>query len=110
MDAIECNSAAIEHARENARLNGVEPLVEFCTSMPERNARYDIVLANVLNGVLLEHAGGLCERLGGTGRMVLSGLFPTDTPGILARFRPLLPSFRAQVYERGDWRAVMFVP
>jgi hypothetical protein len=43
-----------------------------------------------------------------TGHLVLSGLLGTDVPSILAEYRPRLPGHRAEVYPRGEWRAVEF--
>jgi ribosomal protein L11 methyltransferase len=110
VEAVEIDEAAIENARENAALNGVESLIDYRTQLSEPPAQFDLVLANILNKVLLEYAEPLCARQSSSGRMILSGLFGTDIPGILARYKPLLPSMKAEIYERGEWRAVMFSP
>ena len=108
VQAVEIDELAIENARENAALNGVEPLIEFRTHLSEPAEPFDLVLANILNKVLLDHADALCARQSRFGQMILSGLFGTDVPGILARYRPLLAPMTPEVYERGDWRAVVF--
>ena len=77
-------------------------------SKPAR--RFDLVMANILSPVLLDHAEALCARQSRDGRMVLSGLVATDVPAILARFKPRLAPMKAETYERGEWRAVVFSP
>ena len=110
VQAVEIDELAIENARENAALNGVEPLIEFRTHLSEPAEPFDLVLANILNKVLLDHAEALCARQSRDGQMILSGLFGTDVPGILARYRPLVAPMTPEVYERGDWRAIVFKP
>jgi ribosomal protein L11 methyltransferase len=110
VEAVEIDEMAIEHARENAALNDVDELIEFRTRTSEPARQFDLVFANIVYLVLLENAEALCARQLRSGRMILSGLFGTDVPGILARFKPLLIPMTAQVYERGEWRAVVFSP
>jgi ribosomal protein L11 methyltransferase len=110
VQAVEIDELAIENARENAALNGVEPLIEFRTHLSEPAEPFDLVLANILNQVLLDHAEALCARQSRNGQMILSGLFGTDVPGILARYRPLLAPMTPEVYERAAWRAIVFKP
>src|SRR5512142_2344151 len=83
--AVEIDARSIENGRETAVLNGVAPLIEWRTQLSDPAPQFDIVLANILNRVLLEHAEQLCTRQARPGRMILSGLFGTDVPGILAR-------------------------
>jgi ribosomal protein L11 methyltransferase len=108
VEAVEIDERALENARENAQLNQVEPLIEFRTQLREPKRQFDLVVANILNQVLLEHAEALCARQSRQGRMILSGLVATDVPGIMARYRPLLVPMVGQIYERGEWRAVVF--
>lgn len=108
VEAVEIDALALDNARENVRLNGVESFVELRTHLSEPVCPFDFVFANILSSVLLEFAAELCARLAPQGTLVLSGLTSTDVPAILARYRPLLPGKRAQIYERGSWRAVVF--
>lgn len=110
VSAVECQPAAVEHARHNARLNAVEDRISFDAELREPSELFDLVLANILNQVLLAYAGPLCARLRRNGRLILSGLSATDVPGVLARYRGLLAPMQPQIFERGDWRAIMFVP
>ena len=109
VEAVEIDAAAIENGRENARVNEVEPLIDFRTTLSQTVEPFELVLANILAGVLIEYAKPLCARVSAGGRLVLSGLVGTDVPGVLATYKPLLGSMRAEVYSRGDWRAITFV-
>jgi len=110
VEAVEINAAAIENGRENARVNQVESQVDFRTQMSEPAKPFDLVLANILAGVLLEHTQAVCARVAPGGRLVLSGLVSTDVPGVLTAYKPQLHSMRSEVYSRGDWRAITFTP
>lgn len=110
VSAIECQTAAVEHARHNAQLNAVDDRISFDTELRDSSEQFDLVLANILNQVLLEHAEPLCRRVRRDGRLILSGLFATDVPGVLARYKGLLAPMQPQIFERGHWRAIMFVP
>jgi ribosomal protein L11 methyltransferase len=109
VEAIDIDELALEHARQNARLNGVESLIDFRAQLSEPTEPFDIVISNILNQVLLDHADALAERQSRQGRMILSGLLPTDVPAILGRYKPLLAPMRPQIYERGQWRTVVFL-
>jgi ribosomal protein L11 methyltransferase len=108
VEAVEIDAAALDGARLNARLNGVEQAIDFRQRLEQPARAFDLVLANVLLHVLMDFAEPLCARVSRRGRAVLSGLLGTDVPAILARYRPLLAPMRADVFERGEWRAVVF--
>jgi ribosomal protein L11 methyltransferase len=110
VEAVEIDEQAISNARENAALNNVQHLLDYRTHLSEPAQPFDLVLANILNKVLIDYAEQLCARQSRNGHMILSGLFGTDVPGILARYRPLLAPMTPQVFERGEWRAIMFSP
>jgi ribosomal protein L11 methyltransferase len=106
--AVEIDPCALEHARRNARLNGVESAIEFSTHLCDPPERFDLVLANVLAAVLLRHAGDLRARLAPGASLVLSGLVATDVPQLIAHYRPFFGGARPAVHERGSWRALVF--
>lgn len=108
--AVEIDDLAIDNARENAALNGVEHLITFHKELPEPAAPFDLVFANILNRVLLTYAEALSARQSRSGRMILSGLFGTDVPGVLSCYRQLLEGMQPSVHEREDWRAIVFSP
>jgi len=108
VEAVDLSSEANAEARENARLNGVETRIDVRDAMSEPPRRYDLVMANILRPVLIEHANALAARQDPGGHLVLSGLLATDVPSILAAYTPLLAPMSPAVYARGEWRAVVY--
>ena len=84
---------AIRVARDNARLNGVEPWTRFHVGPGVRHAaarrpgHFDLVLANILARPLRRLAPDLARVLAPGGVLVLSGLLVADVPGSLAAYR-----------------------
>lgn len=77
--AVDHDADAIRIARDNAALNGVAARIEFAALDIERGRpsdRYDIVLANLLAGLLTRRAARVagCVRLRPPGYLVLSGI------------------------------------
>ncbi|MCK6551738.1 50S ribosomal protein L11 methyltransferase [Myxococcota bacterium] len=110
VDAVEIDPAALEHTRANAALNGVEAALAYSTTLREPPEAFDLVLANILRPILVDFAPALAARTSRAGHLVLAGLVATDVPFILAAYGPLLAPMRPQVYERGEWRCLVFSP
>ncbi len=108
VEAVEIDPRALEEAAHNAALNGVSDRIALGTTLRAPAQAYDLVVANILCGVLVDFAEALATRVGPAGRLVLSGLTSTDVPVVLGAYRPLLPNHTHRVYERGEWRAVMW--
>ena len=108
VDAVEIDALAVTHGESNARANGISDRIRHVRSLEESPGTFDLVVANILRTVLMEHAGALVARLGPAARLVLSGLVSTDVPEVSARYSPLLGDQRPEVYERGDWRALVW--
>ena len=106
--ACDIDPLAVAVARENARLNGVGPLVRVvesdsasrrCLRAP---APFDLVVANILAGPLRALAGGLCPLLAPGGNLILSGLLRHQEQWVLAPYR----ARRLRLADRsalGDW-------
>jgi ribosomal protein L11 methyltransferase len=86
------DSDAVEVAVENARLNGVSALCHFVTSIglqaPELAAcaPYDLIVANILAGPLVELSESFATSLRPGGRALLSGLLVEQAPDILSAY------------------------
>jgi ribosomal protein L11 methyltransferase len=80
-------------AKENAALNGVGDLVEsVCAtgfSAPPFRARapFDLVLANILANPLRQMAPVMATHLASEAMVILSGLLPHQTRGVIAAYR-----------------------
>jgi ribosomal protein L11 methyltransferase len=108
VDAVEIDPKAIAHAERNLCANDVTEQVRQVTSLGEVTGPYDLVVANILRGVLLAFAGALVPLRAARGHLVLSGLVSTDVPEVAACYAPLLGGVRPEVYERDEWRALVW--
>ena len=86
------DAEAVEVAVENASLNGVAPLCRFVTSVgleaPDlaRHAPYDLIVANILAGPLVELAESFCPAVRPGGRVLLSGLLVEQAAMVLEAY------------------------
>jgi len=82
---------AVDIARDNARKNGVAPLVRVLKATgfangQLRSAAPDLVLANLLDRTLYELAPAFAHHIPRQGRAILSGLNSDEVRGIEARY------------------------
>ena len=107
---------AVDVARENAELNGVGTLCRFVTSVglkaPELAglAPYDLIVANILAGPLIDlaEAFGAATRPGG--RVLLSGLLVEQAAFVLTAYRLHGFTFERRIdLETGGawWRSLL---
>jgi ribosomal protein L11 methyltransferase len=106
-DAVEIDPGAIEHARRNLAVNDAAASVRQLTAIDDAMGPFDIVVANILRSVLLSFAKPLVERVAADGALVLSGLVSTDVPEVGSAYARLLGA-RPEVYERGEWRGLVW--
>lgn len=104
--AVEIDPQALETSRQNAARNGVGERIRVAESLAGVPGPFDLVVANVLRGVLWEFAPQLAERLSPDGTLVLAGLVHTDVPDLSVRYAPLLAGRRPEVYRHGEWCAL----
>jgi ribosomal protein L11 methyltransferase len=84
---------AVEVAIDNARLNGVAALCRFVTSVglgaPELAAKapYDLIVANILAGPLIELSQPFAAATRPGGRVLLSGLLVEQADMILSTYK-----------------------
>src|SRR3954469_8028784 len=111
--ASDVDPVAIEVAAENATVNGVrlgrargqvELAVASGLDHPRLRARapYDLILANILAGPLVELAPSVAGALAPGGRLVLAGLLDSQAEAAAAAYRRqgLVLTARA---DRGEW-------
>ena len=82
----DCDAGALAAARANAALDATADIV-FATAPPDAwGARFDLVVANILAGVLLELAPAIRRALVPGGVALLSGFTPPEAPVVRAAF------------------------
>jgi ribosomal protein L11 methyltransferase len=106
---VEIDELAIENARENATLNGVQvQFARYLDAADTAQGAYPIVIANILKPVLLEFAPELVRRLAPGGTVILSGLIQKDVAEVSARYSQLLGGRAPQRFELNEWRALVW--
>jgi ribosomal protein L11 methyltransferase len=108
VDAIEIDTNVHGALRENARRNGVDARLRLAVDLPAESAAYDVVVANIVAAVLVEHAAALCGHVNRRGgELVLSGLLADEAPAVAEHFTRLL-DIRPHIQQQGVWRCLVF--
>ena len=74
VDAMDIDLQAVTATRQNAARNAVQDKLSAGTELPPPGAQYDIVVANILAGTLVDHAAAIVGWTRPGGRIVLSGI------------------------------------
>jgi ribosomal protein L11 methyltransferase len=108
--ASDIDIVAVEVTRENARANGVAPLIRAVTAdgmthpVLGRAAPYDMIIANILAGPLTQLAPAITRALAPGAVLVLSGLLHNQENMILSFYNGL--RFVAR-HRDGPWSALV---
>jgi ribosomal protein L11 methyltransferase len=103
---IDVDDEALQAARENARLNGLEDRLQLALGGPESlTGTWPLVLANLLAAPLIEMAPVLVRRVSRHGTLVLSGIPQSVLPDV-ERAYMRLGMHRVRVTSRGGWVAL----
>jgi ribosomal protein L11 methyltransferase len=92
--ASDIDPEAVRIARENARLNGIAPFLEYLHAAGlgaprfRTGAPFDLVFANILLPPLKRLAGPMRPLLAPGAHVVLSGLLAAQEQAALAAYRP----------------------
>jgi ribosomal protein L11 methyltransferase len=91
--ASDIDALSVKVAADNARANGVGPLVQVSWgngfSAPHLRERrpFDLILANILANPLRQMATAMSAHLAGGARVILSGLLWSQAPAVIAAYR-----------------------
>ena len=111
--ASDNDPVAIEVSEENAAINGVgtgrargqlELLVAEGMDHPRLQARapYDLVIANILAGPLIELAPSVARAIAPGGRLILAGLLDHQAAAVAAAYRRQGMMLSGRI-EQGEW-------
>jgi ribosomal protein L11 methyltransferase len=110
VEAIEIDDRTHAAIRANCRRNGVEARVGVLAELPDPGAVYDLVFANIVPAVLIEHAERLCGHLRHApagGCLVLSGLVTDEVGVVVERYARLLATDPVCT-GLGEWHCLRF--
>jgi ribosomal protein L11 methyltransferase len=105
-DAVESDPDAIENAMENIERNGVAAQVRLSCELVDvaylehRTSHYDVIVANVLSGVLRPLLSAFHKALEDDGRLMLSGILQSEADVMIEAAHAA--SFRMVVEDRED--------
>ena len=109
--ATDIDADAVRVARANARFNRVGTLVEVVkangvtSQTMSARAPFDLVFANILLGPLQRLASPLRRLIAPAGRIVLSGILPSQANAAIAAYRPLTLERR---FDLDGWTTLIF--
>jgi len=102
--AIDDDPDAIQAAGENVDLNpGADVDVRIIDLRTAKLPTFDVVLANLTGGLLIQAAGPLQDLAGRAGRLILSGFMHHEEAGVLGAFPSFAVVHRA---EEEEWVCV----
>ena len=105
--ALDNDPVALEAARENLRLNGIDGAVKLSgVNVGTVRRRFPLVVANIILETLVGLADSLQGRVSAAGSLVLSGLLHDHVPAVVRHF----PAFRlVRRKTRGDWSTLLLL-
>ncbi|MVZ96860.1 50S ribosomal protein L11 methyltransferase [Sphingorhabdus sp. IMCC26285] len=119
LTASDIDPVSVDVTAENARLNGYllgarQGEIALCTAsgtdhpLIRQRAPYDLLIANILAGPLIELAPSLAQILGEGGTLMVAGLLDSQACAVVSAYRKL--GFRLQRRQNtGDWPCLIFV-
>lgn len=113
VDAVEIDAAVHDAIVANAARNGIADRVRVAAALPAAGPGYDLVLANIVAPVLIEHAAVLGAAVrrrpdgGLAGGLVLSGLRDDEVAPVIDRYRVVLDVAPLHA-TLGDWHCLRF--
>jgi ribosomal protein L11 methyltransferase len=103
---LDTDPIAIEATLANARRNALVRRVQAREgSLPSGDAPFDVVLANLIAGLLVPLANGLCRELRPGGHLLASGIFIDREGDVRAAFESAGLAVTGRTAE-GDWVAL----
>jgi ribosomal protein L11 methyltransferase len=110
--ATDIDEKAVEVARDNAAINGVklghgagELLLAEADGMDSpllaARAPFDLIVANILAGPLIELAADFAKALAPSGMVILAGLLDSQADSVVAAYEAL--GLRLSVRSGGEW-------
>jgi ribosomal protein L11 methyltransferase len=104
--AVDIDPTALENARVNARLNGVEKSIRFSpVPLLSIHRHFDLITANILSHTLIELAPHLKRIVAPGGRLVLGGFLADEADEVLSHYRSPLRCLSRKVHR--GWTTVV---
>lgn len=103
--AMDIDPQAVIATSQNAEFNDVADQLSVCGRADDIKGEFDVLVANILAGPLVEFAESITARLAGGGMLALSGVLCEQAASVMAAYEPWIefdePVFREQ--DRQTW-------
>lgn len=87
VEGVDIDLQAVTASRQNAQRNDVEDRFRTAQIISDAEATFDIVIANILAGTLIEHATFISGIVKDGGRLVLSGILSNQVEDVQNAYR-----------------------
>jgi len=106
--AHDTDPVAVETALKNARLNQTETAIRFFVGSANAVKRrdFDVIVMNIVSGVLLELLPDVVPALKSNGWLFLSGILAEEKPAFLDQLK-LYPVRVQTIKQQGEWIGLM---
>lgn len=98
-EGIDIDLQAVTASRQNAARNCVADRFTVGTSLTDETVQFDVVVANILAGTLIENATRICDWVKPGGRLALSGILNEQVAAVLSEFKDQIDFTPAAVQE-----------
>ncbi|MDE0690889.1 MAG: 50S ribosomal protein L11 methyltransferase [Gammaproteobacteria bacterium] len=103
--AVDHDPQALLSTRENAAANGVEDRLALVADLAEVEGRFELIVANIVSGVLIDMAPALAVRLATDGRLLVSGILAGQVGDVMDAYRGTMEF--AVPMQQGEWAALV---
>ena len=97
---VDIDPQAIQASKQNADVNGVADKLTTLQDAEFLEGHFDVLLANILAGTLIEQARRVSDRLPQGGVLALSGILDGQVGDVIAAYRPWI-QFDEPVFDDG---------
>lgn len=106
VDACDIDPLAIENAKDNCKINGVEDVNVFYSDLfSEVDGSYDLIFANILAEIIMTMLDEVDGRLNPGGKMVLSGIITSKAKMVIDKLEE--KGFEILDHlEKGEWALI----
>ncbi|MCO6495844.1 MAG: 50S ribosomal protein L11 methyltransferase [Bacteroidetes bacterium] len=109
IESVDIDDWSVENAVENFELNGLKDKIKIhkgdARILKTLNKSFDVFIANINLGVLIDDMQIYCEYINQGGELFLSGFLQSDIPAIKAA----CPLRLADIKKDGDWSMLKFM-
>jgi ribosomal protein L11 methyltransferase len=86
-EGVDIDLQAVTASLQNAARNKVADRFTAGTSLADDTAQFDVVVANILAGTLIEHATQICDWVRPGGQLALSGILHEQVDAVLSAYQ-----------------------